>query len=181
MGINLRLVKVFFIVLLALFAVITLFSLIIPSKIKVSRIVVINGHSKTDILDQLSNLQHWKNWQPLFKSNNAKIIYSDNQKQCTILQNGQETILEITSVDTSSIAFTLKEKSSPTINNKIEVHSIPVDNSIQVEWEAITKLKWYPWEKFYAIFMDKLTGPGYENSLNGLKEFIEKSTTTPFE
>jgi hypothetical protein len=44
-----------------------------------------------------------------------------------------------------------------------------------VEWRSLTRLHWYPWEKFYAIFMDKITGPGYEAALNGLKEIVEKN------
>jgi hypothetical protein len=51
----------------------------------------------------------------------------------------------------------------------------PVTDSsaMQVEWRVLTKLKWYPWEKFYGIFIDKLTGPGYEVALNNLKELAE--------
>jgi hypothetical protein len=34
-------------------------------------------------------------------------------------------------------------------------------------------MKWYPWEKFSGIFVDKMTGPGYQAALNELKDFVE--------
>ena len=59
-------------------------------------------------------------------------------------------------------------------NNKIVVTDIPSMNQVKADWIATTHLHWYPWEKFYAIFIDKLTGPGYEAALQGLKTYTEK-------
>jgi hypothetical protein len=178
MGMMMRYIKLFFVGFAGLFIVITIFSLVIPQRIKVSRVVVISGHSKTEILDQVNNLQNWKNWQPLFKSDSANIQYSDKKLHCMIRQNGNETFLDIDSIDSSAVKFTLKEKGERKSENEIVINPLPIPNSLQVEWKATTKLKWYPWEKFYGIFIDKLTGPGYENSLNGLKEYIETKQTT---
>ena len=44
---------------------------------------------------------------------------------------------------------------------------------MQVEWNAVTRLKWYPWEKFYGIFIEKSSGQGYEDALNSLKTYVE--------
>ena len=46
--------------------------------------------------------------------------------------------------------------------------------NMQIQWKAITNLKWYPWEKFGGIFIEKLSGAGYESALASLKQFVEK-------
>ena len=60
------------------------------------------------------------------------------------------------------------------VENIISVTAVNAGSEIQVEWRVLTKLKWYPWEKFYGIFIDKITGPGYELALNNLKDLAEK-------
>jgi len=46
--------------------------------------------------------------------------------------------------------------------------------TLQVEWRAITHLKWYPWEKFAGIFVSEMTGPGYQQALDALQKYIEQ-------
>ncbi len=172
-----RLIKVFIVGLIGLFIVMTMFSLIIPSHVKVSRMVVIKGRSKSSILSQIIDLRNWKNWQPMFKSDSVKINFTDTsslqKSTCEIKYNDKTTILSITGIDTAGVRFVLKSEGENTIENQMVVTALPLQNSSQVEWRAVTHLKWYPWEKFYGIFIDKLTGQGYENSLNGLKEYEE--------
>lgn len=172
-----RLIKLFIVGFTGLFIVMTLFSLIIPSHVKVSRMVIINSNSRDNILKQVSDLRNWKNWQPMFKSDSVKINFIDTISQqkasCEIIYNNKKTTLTVNSVDSTCVKFSLKSSGDNTIENQILISSIPQQNSTQVEWMAVTHLKWYPWEKFYGIFIDKLTGSGYENSLNSLKDFIE--------
>jgi len=170
-----RLIKPFLICITGLFIVITLLSLLIPSKIKVSRATVINA-SANKIAAEIKDLKNWKNWQPLFKSDSAIITFSTpsntSHAYCDITYNNKVTHLQVTNIDSSSIQFLLTAPGEDVIENEIAITPV-VDGQVQVEWKALTILPWYPWEKFYGIFIDKLTGSGYENSLQGLKNYIE--------
>ena len=174
-----RLVKGFFIVAVFLFVFITLFSLLIPSHPRVSRTVVINSADKRKIMSQVADLTNWKNWHPFFASdsNCQKVVFGEIVKgqdaSCEFLYSKKEVHLKITKVDSSSVTFLLQAKGENDITNQIFFYSIESSQQTRVDWIATTHLHWYPWEKFYAIFVDKLTGPGYEAALNGLKQFIE--------
>ena len=174
-----RLIKALIVGATGLFIFITLMSLLIPANPRLSRTVVINAPGKEKIMNQLVNLANWKNWQPLFTQGNAtqvlgkiaegKEAYSD------IAYNGKTVQVKILEADSSSVLFTLKASGENDITNKIVVTSLQPSQQVRVDWIATTHLHWYPWEKFYAIFIDKLTGPGYEASLNGLKKFVESN------
>jgi hypothetical protein len=155
----------------------TLLSLLIPSKIKVSRTVLINNTDKARVFEQVATLPNWKNWHPIFKTGDAKIIFSppaiNTASYAEIVYGTKSARIIITQADSNLIKFTLQSPGETDIENEIVVLAIPAQPNVQVEWLALNKLKWYPWEKFYAIFIDKLTGPGYEQALTGLKGYLE--------
>src|SRR6202000_530181 len=85
---------------------------------------------------------------------------------CDITYQKRQVHLNMTSVDSSSIKFVIQSKGEDEIVNEIVITPIVAQHQIQVEWKALTKLHWYPWDKFYGIFIDRITGPGYEDALN---------------
>lgn len=174
-----RLVKAFIVGITGLFIVITLLSLLITSKVKTSRVVIINNTTAGKIYQQTADINNWKNWHPVFKPGVTIINITDTSvgknAACDIVYNNKTTHLVITSADTNSIKFNLQTSSAKDIENDLVITPIPLQHSVQVEWRVLNNLHWYPWEKFYAIFLDKITGPGYEDALNGLKNFLEKN------
>jgi len=174
MGVNMRLVKAFLAGAIGLFIVMTLLSLLIPSKVKVSRTVLINNTSRAKVFEQVATLTNWKNWHPVFKNDSAIVTFTDPLKNaCDISYNGTTTHVAITSLSAQQIDLVLLSKKQNDIKVEIRLSNLPGQQSVQVEWKAITKLNWYPWEKFFGIFLDKLSGPGYEAALTGLKDFLE--------
>jgi hypothetical protein len=142
----------------------------------VSRATIIYGVPAADVYRQVADFNNWKNWHPIFTIDSATI----NAEAGTIGQSkfvisrGEQTLhLTHRSSDSTSVKFLLQSPGENDIENDILVTTLPGQPSIQVEWRAITKLSWYPWEKFYGIFVDQLTGPGYETALSGLKTFLE--------
>ena len=169
----LRLLKAFLVGVTGLFIVITLFSLLIPSTVQVSRATVISNVTMARVNEQVGSLGNWKNWHPLFKSDSAAITFNASKTACDIVYNGNHSRLTIKSTDSSVVQFDLMAKGENNIHNQIILTQLPGQQSIQVEWQALNKLRWYPWEKFYGIFIDKLTGPGYDAALAGLKSYLE--------
>ena len=171
-----RLFKGFFIVLAGLFFFITILSLFIPSKLMVSRAVVINAASDK-VFSEVNNLQNWKHWQPVFIKDSSQINFKTDSKgisnYCEWDSKGKKNIVEITRKRNNSIAAILKRSGENDVQNTISILPLADSNQVQVEWNVLIKLKWYPWEKFYGIFIEKISGQGYEDALNGLKNYVE--------
>ena len=174
-----RFIKAFLFGITGLFIIITLLSLLITSNVRVIRTTVINNTTTDKPYQQIIDLKNWKNWHPIFKKGVATIIFTvssvGKNAACDIVYNNKTTHLLITDADTTSIKFILQSQGENDIENAITITPIKTSGEVRVEWRALTKLHWYPWEKFYAIFLDKITGPGYDAALNGLKDFIEKN------
>ena len=171
-----RFIKSFIFGLTGLFVFATLLSLLIPFHIKISRVVVINT-TPDKVYPQVINLRKWKNWHPLFKMDSAVIVYSGSpggaDQDCTIQYNNRSTKLHIESVDSAGIKFLLQSDGENDIQNEISLHQVADQPGVEVEWKATVHLRWYPWEKVFGIFLDKIAGPGYEAALNGLKGYFE--------
>jgi hypothetical protein len=171
-----RLFKGFFIVLAGLFIFITILSLFIPSKLMVSRAVVINA-TAGKVFGEVSNLQNWKHWQPVFINDSSQINFKTDangiSNYCEWDSKGKKNIIEITSKNNNSIAAILKRPGENDVQNTISVLPLADSNQVQAEWNVLIKLKWFPWEKFYGIFIEKISGQGYEDALNSLKKYVE--------
>ncbi|MEO6548309.1 MAG: hypothetical protein ABIN94_09930 [Ferruginibacter sp.] len=173
-----RLIKAFLFGAIGLFIIITLFSLLIPFTVRVSRVIVINTLNPGELYGQVANFENWKKWHPIFTTDSATIYpqYSAGRRDSVyvILHRGKQINITRINADSVSVKFLLHAKGENDIENELYFTTLPQQQSVQVEWRVINRLKWYPWEKFYGIFLDKLTGPGYEAALQGLKTFIEK-------
>jgi hypothetical protein len=171
-----RLIKGFLLALTGLFIMVTLLSLLIPSRVIVSRGVVINKTASL-VFAEISDLHNWKHWQPVFKADSAKINFIENNTgkvdSCEWVSNGKKNIIHITARAENQITAMLGREGENEVTNVISILPLPDSNRVQVEWKSLTKLKWYPWEKFYGIFVEKITGPGYEDALNSLKSYAE--------
>lgn len=171
-----RLLKGFIVVLAGLFIFITLLSLFIPSKLMVTRAVVINADAGK-VFSEINNLQNWKHWQPVFMQDSASIRFDSGSNgpgnYCEWESKGKKNIVEITNKNANSISASLKRTGENEVLNTISVLPLADSNQVQAEWNVLIKLKWYPWEKFYGIFIEKISGQGYEDALNSLKNYVE--------
>lgn len=159
--------------IIGMFIIMTLLSLLIPSKVVVSRTTLINNTSVDKIQQQLQSFNNWKNWYPVFKNETVQVKIDTVSNTAQINYAGKTAELQFTGSTDSSISFLTIAPGENDIANQIIAIAVPNQNNVQVEWRAINKLKWYPWEKFYGIFVDKLTGGSYEAGLQGLKEYLE--------
>ena len=164
--------KGFFIVILGLFIMVTLISLLIPSTIRVTRGVVVRAPA-AKVLEQLSDVNNWKNWHPVLRSDSIQYLKSTKANSLEWESNGKTNTFSITSATANEIQATLDREGELPVQNVLAILPLPDSSAVQVEWRALIRLKWYPWEKFYGIFVEKITGPGYEDALNSLKAYME--------
>ena len=175
---SIRLFKAFFIVLAGLFIFITILSLFIPSKLMVTRAVVINARADK-VYNEISDLRNWKHWQPVFIRDSANIRFETaadgSSNSCTWESKGKENKMLITGKKENTISATLLRTGENDVLNTISILTLADSNQVQVEWNVLVKLKWYPWEKFYGLFIEKISGQGYEEALNSLKAYTENN------
>ncbi len=167
-----RIFKSFIIVSAGLFIFITLMSLLIPSKVRITRAVVINT-SAAKLYPEISVLQNWTNWQPVFKADSANIRFEKNADKAEWDSKGETNSLEITQRKDNAVLASLTRPGEPDTYYTIGILPLSDSAQVQVEWNILIKLRWYPWEKFYGIFIEKISGQGYEDALNSLKEYAE--------
>jgi len=167
-----RLLKGFIITVAGFFIVITLLSLLMPSVVITSRTINIAARP-ADIMDQVRDLNNWKNWHPIFLEQKIEVTGTDTAQVAEWVSNHRKNQLKFTSASVMEGRFNLTRTGENVQENKISVVQFKDSSNVQVEWSALTRLKWYPWEKFSGIFVDNITGPGYDVALASLKNYLE--------
>ena len=169
-----RLVKGFLVVIIGFFVLITLISLLIPSTVITVKSVNIHAQQKI-IVAAIHDLKQWQQWHPVFMPENTVQVSepsSGPNAKMQWLHNGKNHDITIIKTYPEGIQFQLNSNGE-SVETYLSALPMQEPNTYQVEWKAITKLKWYPWEKFGGIFIPEMTGPGYEQALNGLKKYAE--------
>ena len=170
-----RLVRFIIISLFFLALTITLISLLLPSNVQLSHAIVIDKRV-LQVYPQITKFENWSNWEPMFQEKSADIVYTHSENrlpQCQLQDSGQLINLDMTEMDTSHISFQMLQNGKLYSHNEIDMSSVNGDKSTLVVWKVLIKLKWYPWEKFYGIFVDRMTGFQYDLVLSNLKKYIE--------
>lgn len=171
-----RMAKGFLFVLIGLFIVITLFSLLIPARVVVIRAATVHADS-LKIFEEISDLRNWKNWHPAFKNESAGITFSPTTDKVNSyadwVTKSKKNRLIITDKQYPYVKVLLQREGENDVSNMLSLLPVQERGNMQVQWESFIKLKWYPWEKFGGIFIEKMAGPGQEASLQSLKQIME--------
>ena len=174
---NMKLVKGFLFAIAGLFAMVTLVSLIMPSTVVTTQSVVINA-DRAKIEAALVDFEQWKKWHPIFIRDSSSLVLSNPaygvNASAEWSSSDKKTKLVITSIVAEAVMITLSQPGENPVKNALTIFPMQDSKELQVEWSAVTTLKWYPWEKFSGIFVSQLTGPGYEVALNNLKTYLER-------
>jgi hypothetical protein len=89
------------------------------------------------------------------------------------LSSDQMTITE-TAADSDGITLGWDMKGGKQYTGGIAVGRVNPD-SLTVQWWFDLNFRWYPWEKLGIFVYDRKLGPVMEESLAGLRQYVEKS------
>jgi hypothetical protein len=172
-----RVIKGASIVLIGLFIMITLISLLIPSRIVTASAVSVQADS-TRLFNEISELKNWVHWHPAFKNDSALLQFKTSKNELNDIaswqQNGKDYQMLVTEKKYPQVKINIQSKGEKDVENIFTVMPVLEQGNMQVQWQAVTHLKWYPWEKFSGIFLEKMAGAGNEEALKSLKEYVEK-------
>lgn len=170
-----RMIKGFLFVATGFFILITLISLLIPSRVMTTKSVTVHA-PKEKISAAIKDFQAWKKWHPVFKLDSSIIIsLPSTGVGATIewVQGDKKNNLTIMEDFPEGIKLSLNRPGEKPVENSILILPVEEAGTYHVEWRSLTNLKWYPWEKFAGIFVSDITGPGYEAALGELKKYVE--------
>ncbi len=159
-----RFVKLGIISIVILFIVITLLSLLLPSQVRISRAIDING-KKERISAYLSDLNTWAEWNTFISD--SSMVFTDSS---SVLQMHALRIKLISSSLDSVRTEWLPAKAKKFQGN---FDLIQTENITTVQWYFDFHLEWYPWQKFQSIIFDKQMGPSMEASLLRFRDIIQ--------
>lgn len=175
-GNKMKVLKGVIIVFIGLFVFVTLISLLIPSRIVTSRAETVQADS-LKLFSEIADLKNWKHWHPVFIQDSNKIKFSVTSTQVNDYaewESNHKTIrIVIVENKYPSVKLLLQSQDENAIENILSLRQVQEQGNMQVQWTSITKLKWYPWEKFSGIFIEKLSGSGFQAALASLKTYVE--------
>lgn len=152
-----KIFKLILISAVAFFLLMLAFSLLIPSRVRISRAVDIQT-SRQELMPLVTATAGWEKWNSLAKP-------------------GAGGELAITKV-TDSLVLARFETKGHHIENGLAIYEIK-PGTLTVQWYMDFYLSWYPWEKFGSILYDKQFGPVMEADLKQLKTLASSSFNQP--
>ena len=162
-----RLIKLGVISLIVFGIIIFIFSLFIPSHVRISRAVNI-AIPKNKVSVYVADIRNWQNWNEI-----VNIQDSNSGKFDKTSYTGKKLKVNLLSVTDDSIRTSWKHGDSDSIISGFNLLQSLSDTTV-AQWYFDFQLKWYPWEKFGSIIFDQQLGPSMEKSLNNLKYKLEE-------
>jgi len=159
------------------FTMFTLIGLLFPSNIISANAVIINQQKQT-VLRELKVSESWIEWYPFFNPDMGAHI-DDVDKDSTVFSNNKHELLVYNKkADGNPVTFNLKNESGRVVEHQIMVLDISGDSSqVQLVWKETEKLKWYPWERFRGLVLEKAKKEYLETVLNSFKKYVDTIQT----
>ena len=172
---TMRLIKLAFISFVFLFLLITGISLFIPSHIRISRAVNIKANQDS-VMAQIKDAAKWKNWHPGLDS--AALLYVDGEVKGVILDSSDmrtPVTIVITHTTPHEVTASFNPKKMRPVTYAWQTISYPGQDSVTLQWYMDFHLRWYPWEKFSSLLLEKSHGIKMEEGLSRLKKLVQQN------
>ena len=148
---------------------ITGISLFFPSRVRISKAIDINA-TRDSVIRQVADPVNWKNWYP--GTDTSDYLFLEGKIRGFITGEMQGLMIK-TVTDSSVIAENAGINSKKGEQGWI-IYNSSIPNTVTIQWYMDIYLKWYPWEKFSSLLLEKRYGPMLEKGLEKLKAQLEK-------
>jgi hypothetical protein len=154
----LRLIKLALISVLFLFLLWTAISLLIPSRVRISRAANMAVPARR-VQALVNDSSQWRRWHPWFADSNraAKAVRFEYQERS----------------DSQTIVL-LHHPGVRDLQQAFRIYHLGGSDSITVQWYSDFHLRWYPWEKFSSLFFEQSYGAMMEAGIHNLKAEAER-------
>jgi carbon monoxide dehydrogenase subunit G len=156
-----------------LFLVIWGLSLFIPSHIRLSKAINVKA-PKDSVMQLLKDPGNWRYWYPGLDS--AKPMYVQGVLQGMIINNSDTShpvYIAKVKEDAQEVTAHFSGNNMNPVVNVWKTIEHPSSDSLTLQWYMDFDLRWYPWEKFASIALEKSYAPKMEQGLTNLKKRVE--------
>ncbi len=141
-------------------------SFFIPSHIRVLRMVSI-AKTNDSVLNKVRDLGEWKTWYPGFE--NVRLNNVVRQDEKIVEASVKDVRLQIKESADSSVVVSMQRKNNPPVISGWQVNMDDRNDSLALQGYMDFTLRWYPWEKFASLLLDKTYGDRITEGLHNLK------------
>lgn len=161
-----RFIKLAIISAVVIFGLVFLMSLLIPAHVRISRAVNIQA-PLSRVAGLVSDLDSWPDWNEPVK-NAGRMEYLPLERKLA----GEKLEILLNRTTTDSVFTVWRNQHGKEIAG---VFSLQQEGDLTiVQYYYDFSQRWFPWEKFASINLDKQWGPGMEKSLENLKKIAEQ-------
>ncbi len=170
-----RLIRFAVLAVVTLFLVLTaLLALLFPANVRVSRVINVAA-SRQKVYAAVSDLRAWRGWNDFVSQTPlTNIRYSSPSGGRGAFLRSDQLLITMTGVDSNGVSLNWNLTGGKDFVGGIQLLSSNAD-SVSVQWWFDFHFRWYPWEKLGVFVYDRKLGPMMEESLKGLKLFVENS------
>ena len=154
-----RLLKLAFISLLFLFVIVTGISLLIPSHIRLAKVITIRPE-RDSIFALIKNKDQWTRWHPSFLNGTNAAMLS---KITTTIVSEKDSVL----------LMQWHQKGKKTLDMGWQLSRSNNIDPATLQWFMDFQTSWYPWQKIGSLFYENNYGAMMEQGLLNIKKEIE--------
>jgi len=155
----------------------TIIGLLMPSSVKISRGVILQADSSR--VDQLlSDVHAWKTWLPWIQRSDEhkqqvkdSVFQTDSSLLWISANRKNEVFLKVTGRQPGSILLEHAFKGMNIAQGGFRISAVGKGQT-ELQWFMEYPLRWYPWERFYGIFLDRMFGSMFEEGFRRLEEVL---------
>lgn len=175
-----RNIKLLLVGFLGLALLLLVMGLIIPSNVKISRGILLSQSHET-VYASLQDVDGWEAWMPWTKyDSTATVTRSERRKgagasfQWAGADEKNQGTIRIVKANAEEISLLYEFKDIAPAKGGFRIRTIESGNGVELIWFMEYQLHWYPWERFYGIFADKIWGPVFEKGLADFQEHLNQ-------
>ncbi|HMO33190.1 MAG TPA: SRPBCC family protein [Lacibacter sp.] len=180
-----RLIKLALTGLIGLAVLLTIMGLLIPSSVKITRGVLVSADSAR-AFTYLSNTHLWREWMPWMESDSGVVVQVSPEPsqvgsylKWVSLDRSRKGTLTLTGFKPGTIEVLHQFSGMNDAPGGFRIRRMPGSDQTELQWFIEYPLRWYPWERFYGIFLDHLFGPVLEQGLQRLQQQLESRPELP--